>query len=53
MNRWWRLVLIIIGSAMGAFVVVWWISDRRVPTLRFSHTIGRGNDVNVEWIRIK
>lgn len=53
MNRWWQVLLAIIAAIAGVFLVAWWLNDRRVPTLRFSHTLGRGNDVSIEWIQIK
>ena len=53
MRKWGRLLLAVAGIVAGGLLVYWWVNDRRVPTLRVSHTIGRGNDVEIEWIRIK
>ena len=53
MKNFWRLTALIAGAALGAALVIWLLNDRRIPTLRFSHTIGGGSDVSVEWIRIR
>lgn len=48
-----RMLLIVFGATVGALFAVWWFSDRRVPTLQFSHTIGEGNAVSLDWIELK
>ncbi len=52
--KWERLLLIVaLGALFGALFAVWWVNGRRVPTLRVSHTLGRGSQVGLEWIEIK
>ena len=52
-KKWMYFTLSALGAAATAFLVMWWINDRRIPTLRISHTVGQGNDVSVEWIQLK
>ncbi len=52
--RWGRLLLIVVlGAAFGALFAVWWVNGRRIPTLRVSHTLGKGSQVALEWIEIR
>lgn len=51
--KWWRLFAILLGAIVGALVVVWWIYDRRLPTMRYSYTVGKGSSVGLEWIELK
>lgn len=47
-----RVLIALLGLALGAFFVYWWMEIRLLPTLRISHTIGRGNRIDLEWIEI-
>jgi hypothetical protein len=51
--KWGRVVFATLGVVAGTLLILWWVNGRRVPTLRFSHTLGRGNEVSIEWIQIK
>lgn len=53
MMKWGRFALATLGLFTGALLMVWWMNDRRIPTLRFSHTLGRGSEVGIDWIEIK
>ncbi len=48
-----RYLLVTLGAALGALLVVWWVYYRKVPTLRFSYTLGQGRDVDIEWIELR
>ena len=34
-------------------LTVWWIYDRRVPTVRVSYTLGKGRSVDIDWINLR
>lgn len=46
-------VMLILGAALGAFVTFWLISQRRIPTLRVSYTLGRGREIALDWIELE
>jgi len=53
MKTFWRILVLIIGAAMGALLVIWLLNGRRIPSLRFSHTLGGDSRVDIEWIQIR
>lgn len=46
-------IVLILGAVLGAFVAFWLISQRRIPTLRVSYTLGRGREVSLDWIELE
>jgi hypothetical protein len=46
-------VFMLIGLALGTFVAFWLLSQRRIPTLRVSYTLGRGREVSLDWIELE
>ncbi len=50
--KWGRWLLVLLGIVTGAFLVYWWMEIRMFPTLRISHTLGKGNEVSIEWIEV-
>jgi len=46
-------IVFVLGAALGAFVAFWLISQRRIPTLRVSYTLGRGREVSLDWIELE
>lgn len=46
-------ILIFAGFIVGAFVAFWLLSQRRVPTLRVSYTLGRGSDISLDWLQLE
>ena len=51
--KWERLLLATLSVIAGALLILWWLNDRRIPTVRVSHTLGKGSEVSLDWIRIK
>ncbi|MGF1506526.1 MAG: hypothetical protein GYB64_03675 [Chloroflexi bacterium] len=51
--KWMPRAALVIGVMLGLGLAIWWLQERRVPTLRVSHTLGRGSDVTVEWITLR
>ncbi len=51
--KWGRLLLATLGVIAGALLIMWWLNGRQIPTLRVSHTVGRGTEVHIDWIEIK
>ena len=47
------VILAVLGLALGALLVYWWMELRVLPTLRFSHTIGKGNAIDLDWIELR
>lgn len=50
--KWGRMLLAVTGLTAVILLVAWWLSDRQIPSLRFSHTLGEGSSVSVEWIEL-
>ncbi|GAB4481567.1 MAG: hypothetical protein Kow00124_29470 [Anaerolineae bacterium] len=48
-----RIFVMVIGVMIGVLVAVWLANDRRIPTLRVSHTLGKGSEVSIDWIQIR
>ncbi len=53
MMKWGRILLATLGVIAGVLIMLWWINGHRIPTLRVSHTIGKGSEIAVDWIEIK
>ncbi|HLV44533.1 MAG TPA: hypothetical protein VKY39_06225 [Aggregatilineales bacterium] len=50
--KWMRVLIAALALALGAFFVYWWMEIRLLPTVRISHTIGKGNRIDLDWIEI-
>lgn len=51
--KWGQWFLALLGLVLGALLVYWWMEIRLLPTLRVSHTIGKGNSVELDWIEVR
>ena len=38
---------------MGTLAIVWWTRNRRIPTLKFSYTPGKGESIELDWIQLR
>lgn len=50
--KWGRYLLALLGLTLGALLAYWWMEIRLIPTLRLSHTVGKGNSVELDWIEV-
>lgn len=48
-----RYLTLIAGILLGTLAVVWWVRVRKLPTVRFSYTLGKGRDVDIDWIELR
>jgi hypothetical protein len=47
-----RWLTVIVGAALGAAAIVWWVRYRQIPTVRVSYTLGKGREVELDWIQL-
>jgi hypothetical protein len=48
--KWLSRAALVLGVVVGVLFMYWWVRIRRVPTVRVSYTLGKGRDVDIEWI---
>lgn len=46
-------LFMLLGFALGAFAAVWLFTQRRLPTVRISYTLGRGREIALDWIELE
>ena len=48
-----RVMLLVVGITISTLFLIWWVRFHRVPTLRFTFTIGKGGSVDIDWIDLR
>jgi len=42
-----------IAVVLTVLFAVWWFIYRRIPTLKVTYTVGRGGQVDLDWIDLR
>lgn len=45
--------MMILGATLGTLLVVWYVRVRKLPTVRVSYTLGKGQAVDLDWIELR
>lgn len=53
MKTMFRFSLLILGVVVGVMLLRWYLNGQRLPTLRFSYTLGKGGGVDWDWIELR
>jgi hypothetical protein len=51
--RFGRVALVVVAITLMTIALYWWVSLRRIPTLRFTFVVGKGGTIDVDWIDLR